>query len=53
MVFCNKDSIDTDPGYNQVTILILVDGFLQSLADFWRVDNKHVTILILVDGFLQ
>ena len=36
-----------------VTILILVDGFLQlnSLIPYYRV--KKVTILILVDGFLQ
>ena len=39
--------------YAYVTILILVDGFLQ----FWRQYNVKrrifVTILILVDGFLQ
>ena len=38
----------------EVTILILIDGFLQS--DYWN--NKdcsewEVTILILIDGFLQ
>ena len=44
---------DTYINVLKVTILILIDGFLQS--DFWRVDNKHglVTILILIDGFLQ
>ena len=36
-----------------VTILILVDGFLQSrLLDTSEVEFE-VTILILVDGFLQ
>ena len=36
-----------------VTILILIDGFLQlnSLAPYYKV--KKVTILILIDGFLQ
>ena len=36
-----------------VTILILIDGFLQ----YWNTDEKflilQVTILILIDGFLQ
>ena len=38
---------------NEVTILILIDGFLQYL----KIDNsdieEFVTILILIDGFLQ
>ena len=41
-------------GRNDVTILILIDGFLQSiryLIDILMV--KIVTILILIDGFLQ
>ena len=37
-----------------VTILILVDGFLQSLNHkYLNQDCPQVTILILVDGFLQ
>ena len=37
-----------------VTILILVDGFLQFRTNFAVFDLvKTVTILILVDGFLQ
>ena len=39
---------------NQVTILILIDGFLQSrmmVGDGYM--HKTVTILILIDGFLQ
>ena len=36
-----------------VTILILVDGFLQYLSVFVSGDANAVTILILVDGFLQ
>ena len=37
----------------EVTILILVDGFLQYGEHDWLEYNKRVTILILVDGFLQ
>ena len=36
-----------------VTILILVDGFLQFVKQFLRGMGGGVTILILVDGFLQ
>ena len=36
-----------------VTILILVDGFLQSKIGLTYKKVKAVTILILVDGFLQ
>ena len=36
-----------------VTILILVDGFLQSVLPYSIGNDKIVTILILVDGFLQ
>ena len=54
MVFCNK-------GFGQqlkesyiVTILILIDGFLQ-YKEQTMLDNikNNVTILILIDGFLQ
>ena len=53
MVFCN---IKTKIGLTYrkvVTILILIDGFLQSsmLRGFGR--PTMVTILILIDGFLQ
>ena len=37
----------------KVTILILVDGFLQSVKSEEISNNTDVTILILVDGFLQ
>ena len=36
-----------------VTILILVDGFLQYINSGAKIIAKKVTILILVDGFLQ
>ena len=36
-----------------VTILILVDGFLQYIHPTMEGCTYHVTILILVDGFLQ
>ena len=52
MVFCN---INTKIGLTYrkvVTILILIDGFLQ--FDFHDdLHHKKVTILILIDGFLQ
>ena len=37
----------------EVTILILIDGFLQSWVNFVSTVNDVVTILILIDGFLQ
>ena len=53
MVFCNilvsKDNLTKV----RVTILILIDGFLQFHALFVCVTEKAVTILILIDGFLQ
>ena len=36
-----------------VTILILVDGFLQFDKEGGEIGIWNVTILILVDGFLQ
>ena len=36
-----------------VTILILVDGFLQFFKVIISRNHSFVTILILVDGFLQ
>ena len=38
---------------DDVTILILVDGFLQFISLQARKKRRKVTILILVDGFLQ
>ena len=38
---------------NKVTILILIDGFLQWLPWGWVGGTRGVTILILIDGFLQ
>ena len=54
MVFCNNVTIRLEYKERTVTILILVDGFLQ----FEEMDKDEkiiniVTILILVDGFLQ
>ena len=37
----------------QVTILILVDGFLQYIEGLGVIEISFVTILILVDGFMQ
>ena len=37
----------------KVTILILIDGFLQLLGAYILMMIKIVTILILIDGFLQ
>ena len=36
-----------------VTILILIDGFLQYTLEIIVMYLKNVTILILIDGFLQ
>ena len=36
-----------------VTILILIDGFLQYSSNCLKVAYTYVTILILIDGFLQ
>ena len=38
---------------SEVTILILIDGFLQSEWEYMGNKIKYVTILILIDGFLQ
>ena len=53
MVFCNLKGVNMDLKFKIVTILILIDGFLQlSEADF-NISDNLVTILILIDGFLQ
>ena len=36
-----------------VTILILIDGFLQFITTHFWTSFLFVTILILIDGFLQ
>ena len=36
-----------------VTILILIDGFLQCTSKIYDKKSEKVTILILIDGFLQ
>ena len=54
MVFCNTQLILKQAPINEVTILILIDGFLQSGAVKMIGYSDHgVTILILIDGFLQ
>ena len=54
MVFCNVKSNQENCIEEVVTILILIDGFLQYDTDALG-DQKEilVTILILIDGFLQ
>ena len=53
MVFCNLEYRErTLPG-TDVTILILIDGFLQSGIAAIKNFINSVTILILIDGFLQ
>ena len=37
----------------KVTILILIDGFLQFINKYVPLIGTEVTILILIDGFLQ
>ena len=53
MVFCNekKELKNIRSGY--VTILILIDGFLQYQILNGLTYKEQVTILILIDGFLQ
>ena len=54
MVFCNIEEYGCDSAEYIVTILILIDGFLQlKTQDFINGINTVVTILILIDGFLQ
>ena len=53
MVFCNRQGGQYLLLSVRVTILILIDGFLQysDVSPFYR--TYKVTILILIDGFLQ
>ena len=53
MVFCNKRMWSNRYKTHTVTILILVDGFLQFTKNGCGAIGTKVTILILVDGFLQ
>ena len=54
MVFCNDEIKLMDIYPCIVTILILIDGFLQSGECIPIAESiPSVTILILIDGFLQ
>ena len=53
MVFCNMMPTKAMHMITCVTILILIDGFLQFKEVQGKEDNTYVTILILIDGFLQ
>ena len=53
MVFCNNSIRYRESGVEEVTILILIDGFLQLSLKYWLISIMNVTILILIDGFLQ
>ena len=54
MVFCNMFESRHGKLIGTVTILILIDGFLQFNTNSILLDvMKNVTILILIDGFLQ
>ena len=53
MVFCNLLGVRILLIFNQVTILILIDGFLQLIIHYLPLFYGKVTILILIDGFLQ
>ena len=53
MVFCNTTTIGEIKATVSVTILILIDGFLQFAVPFSIASQDMVTILILIDGFLQ
>ena len=53
MVFCNNGLINAGTICVTVTILILIDGFLQYQEEDVLEIGNTVTILILIDGFLQ
>ena len=53
MVFCNETKPAEVTCTVGVTILILIDGFLQYQYHLLKTDDYIVTILILIDGFLQ
>ena len=53
MVFCNYSIAFSTNTIDFVTILILIDGFLQWQGMGVKDSLWGVTILILIDGFLQ
>ena len=53
MVFCNIKTGSSTKHKKKVTILILIDGFLQCEECDELQAAGIVTILILIDGFLQ
>ena len=53
MVFCNDLGGEIPINGMKVTILILIDGFLQLGFKEIKGQEDNVTILILIDGFLQ
>ena len=53
MVFCNMCEKIYNEMVGEVTILILIDGFLQYVLRVEMNRESVVTILILIDGFLQ
>ena len=53
MVFCNNFKTKEIYQEKEVTILILIDGFLQYGYSWTDYHKLAVTILILIDGFLQ
>ena len=53
MVFCNTGRGNKGKNKKNVTILILIDGFLQYEKIIDCLKHGIVTILILIDGFLQ
>ena len=53
MVFCNTANVLGVKKNREVTILILIDGFLQFYKLLCPINWDWVTILILIDGFLQ
>ena len=53
MVFCNTAPHIEHQTDTEVTILILIDGFLQYISPDADFEKIIVTILILIDGFLQ
>ena len=48
-----KHDPDKEIMFISVTILILIDGFLQYVKRSINIVTDDVTILILIDGFLQ
>ena len=53
MVFCNKYVLGKPQPVRLVTILILIDDFLQYMSNKVGRVKSAVTILILIDDFLQ